>query len=54
MEHDDLGQGLKLAAVAVVSALITTVIVIGAGQAVLSRTAASSAGDPVALIRTGG
>lgn len=52
-EDEGLFEGLKLAAVAVVCALLTAAIVIGAGQTVLARQASAS-GDgapPTLLVR---
>ena len=40
-EHREFTDGLKLAGVAIVCATLTAVVVIGAGEALLRRTAAS-------------
>ena len=57
-EHSELLQGLKLAAVAVVSAVLTASVVIGAGQALRPRAVATAAPGEAAqdavLIHTGG
>ena len=41
-DREDIARGLKLAAVAVVSALVTASVVIGVGEAWLSRAAAEA------------
>jgi len=55
---EEMANGLRLAAVAVVSAVITAVAVIGAGQVWLGRSApAASLNAPVeqaVLVRTAG
>ncbi|QTC90639.1 hypothetical protein IFJ75_15545 [Brevundimonas goettingensis] len=55
---EEMAHGLRLAAVAVVSAVITAVAVIGVGQVWVARTAqSSSATAPVeqaVLVRTAG
>lgn len=55
-DREDIARGLKMAAVAVVSAVITASIVIGVGEAWLSRTSAAEAASPSGgqLIRTAG
>lgn len=59
-EHSELLQGLKLAVVAVVSAVLTASVVIGAGQALRPRPMATAAAPSEAvqpdavLIHTGG
>jgi hypothetical protein len=58
-EHIELLQGLKLAVVAVVSAVLTASVVIGAGQALRPRPVATAAPSETApqdavLIHTGG
>jgi len=49
----DFGQGLKLAAVAVVCALLTATVVIALGEAVLSRQSFSAPSPPLALTAQG-
>ncbi|CAN5128521.1 hypothetical protein BH09PSE1_BH09PSE1_23820 [soil metagenome] len=54
-EHDELAQGLRLAALALASAVMTATIVIGVGGAWLDRSghaAKPSVEAPVPLIRT--
>jgi hypothetical protein len=54
---EEMAHGLWLAAVAVVSAVITAVAVIGVGQFWLARSAQaapSAASEPAALVRTAG
>lgn len=57
---EEMAHGLRLAAVAVVSAVITAVAVIGAGQFWLAHSAHAAAGAPyapveqAALVRTAG
>ena len=55
-DQQDIAQGLRMAAVAVVSAVITATAVIGAGQAWLSHSAAAQADAPSGgqLIQTAG
>ena len=54
-DRQDIERGLKLAAVAIVSALVTASVVIGVGEAWLSRSAAEAASPSGAvLIRTAG
>ena len=55
-DREDIARGLKMAAVAVVSAVITASVVIGVGEAWLSRTTASETASPSGgqLIRTAG
>lgn len=55
-ERQELVQGVKMAAVAVVSAVVTAATVIGVGHAVSpQRAVAAPAPDaPAALIRTAG
>ena len=52
---EEMAHGLRLAAVAVVSAVITAVAVIGAGQFWLARSAHAASGAPTeqaVLVRT--
>jgi hypothetical protein len=49
-DHQELVEGLKMTAVAVVSALLTATLVIGAGRGLLSQPDAAQA-QPAALIR---
>jgi hypothetical protein len=58
---EEMAQGLRLAAVAVVSAVITAVAVIGVGQVWLARTAvapsaasAPASAEQAVLVRTAG
>lgn len=45
----DFGQGLKLAAVAVVCALLTATVVIALGEAVLSRQSFNAPSPPLTI-----
>lgn len=49
-EGRDLANSLKLATVAVVSAVVTATLVIGAGQALMRRSPPSSATPSPALV----
>ena len=55
-DREDIARGLKMAAVAVVSAVITASVVIGVGEAWLSHTSAAETASPSGgqLIRTAG
>ena len=55
-DREDIARGLKMAAVAVVSAVITASVVIGVGEAWLSRTSAAVTASPSGgqLIQTTG
>ena len=58
-DSEDIARGLKMAAVAVMSAIITASVVIGVGEVWLSRTAAEGASNGASasdgpLIRTSG
>ena len=50
-DHQELVEGLKLTAVAVVSALLTATLVIGAGRSLLRQPDGAASAQPVALIR---
>lgn len=52
-EHE-MAQGLRLAAVAVISAVITATAVIGAGHVWISRSIQPAADERLPLIRTSG
>jgi hypothetical protein len=49
-DHQELVEGLKLTAVAVMSAVLTATLVIGAGRA-MSPDVRAAAGQPGALIQ---
>lgn len=51
-DQTEIAQGLKMTAVAVVSAIITATLVIGAGNAWVSRHAQDTDQPSVPLIRT--
>jgi len=56
-DQDEIARGLRLAAVAVVSAIVTATVVIGAGNAWLSRsppTSSDVASPTPQLIQTSG
>lgn len=53
-DQDDLGQGLRLIAVAVASAVVTATLVISAGGAALDRVRGDAAPVVPVLIRTSG
>ena len=54
-DQDEIARGLRMAVVAVVSAIVTATVVIGAGEAWLSRAAASGqTPPPPQLILTSG
>ena len=54
-DQDEIARGLRMAAVAVVSAIVTATVVIGAGEAWLSRaTANGQTPPPPQLILTSG
>jgi len=56
-DQDEIARGLRLAAVAVVSAIVTATVVIGAGNAWLSRSLPTSrdvASPTPQLIQTSG
>jgi len=50
-DHQEFADGMKLAAIAVVSAVLTATLVIGAGQSLLSRGESAAVETP-ALTRT--
>lgn len=51
-DHREFIHGLKLAAIAIASAVLTATLVIGAGRAVLDRSTAASAPPAFSLIQT--
>ena len=51
-EDHEMAKGMRLAAVAIVSAVITATVVIGAGQLWISRSVQPTASDQHLLIRT--
>ena len=53
-EDHEMAKGMRLAAVAVASAVITATVVIGAGQFWISRSAQTTQPDTSLLIRTAG
>jgi hypothetical protein len=54
-DQEEMAQGLRLVAVAVVSAAITATAVIGAGQLWIARSAhAAPAAEQALLVRTAG
>lgn len=53
-DEQEIARGMRLAAVAAVSAIITATAVIGAGQFWISRSIATTPSDPSLLIRTAG
>ncbi len=53
-DQDEIARGLRMAAIAVVSAIVTATVVIGAGEAWLSKPPASEPSRPSPLIVTSG
>lgn len=53
-DEQEMAKGMRLAAVAVVSAIVTATAVIGAGQFWISKSADMGPSDPSLLIRTAG
>ena len=53
-DQDEIARGLRMAAVAVISAIVTATVVIGAGEAWLSRAPASGPSSSPQLILTSG
>lgn len=49
-DHQEFSNGLKLAAVAVLSAVLTATVVIGAGRAFLPRPEAAVAAQPELIL----
>lgn len=53
-EQHELTHGLRMAGVAVVSAVIVAAVVIGAGEALMARAETGAQADAPLVIRTGG
>ena len=53
-DQDDIACGVRMAVVAVISAIVTATIVISAGEAWLSRVSSNDRSPAPTLIRTSG